>query len=247
MKHERLSHRNLTPSGPEPESQSQSQTKPRRRMPPKFILAEAREGDCEAIAKIEFEACSEDPGFSTIFPRGATPAVLEDYARRFRHDLANDPTCHISVIRDVDSGELVSFATWHFFPERRRVAIDQELLQDDFHLPEDANREVGNRLIRNGLRRRHEMMGFQPYAYLAATGTSRPWRKQGAASMLLQHGLLIADRDRLPSYVEATPSATTLYRRFGFADVGKIRLDCSPWKEGIFFNVCMTRPAAGAA
>ena len=215
-----------------------------RIMPPNFILTEVREYDCEAIAKIEFEACSDDPGFSTIFPKGATPAVLEDYARRFRHDLENDPTCRMYLIRDLDSGEVVSFATWHFFPERRQDEIDEEMLLDDFHLPEDANREAGNQLIRNGLRRRHEIMGYQPYAYLAATGTSLEWRKQGAASMLLQQGLLIADRDGLPSYVEGTPSATKLYRRFGFADVGKIRLDCSPWKEGIFFNVCMRRPAA---
>lgn len=214
-------------------------------MPPNFILTEAREEDCEAIAKIEFEACSHDPGFSTVFSNGATPAVLEDYARRFRNDLKNDPTtCHIYLIRDSDSGDAVSFATWHFFPERQQHEIDEEILLGDFHLPEEANRELGNRLISNGLRKRHEIMGPQPYAFLAATGTTLKWRKQGAASMLLQRGLLVADRHALPSYVEGTPSAANLYRRFGFAEVGKIRLDCSPWKEGDFFNVCMRRPAA---
>jgi GNAT superfamily N-acetyltransferase len=234
VKHERLSH----PSDLHPFRTSS-------KMGSNFILTEARQDDCEAIAEIEFEACSDDPGFSTIFPNGATPVVLKDYARRFRNDLENDPSCHMYLIRDLDSGgAIVSFATWHFFPERQQSEIDEEMLLDDFHLPEDANREAGNRLIRNGLRKRHEIMGPRPYAYLAATGTSSNWRKQGAASMLLQQGLLIADRNGLPSYVEGTPSAMKLYRKFGFADVEHIKLDCSPWKEGEFFNVCMRRPAA---
>lgn len=212
-------------------------------MAPHFTLTEAREDDCEAIAKIEFEACGDDPGFSTIFSRGATPAVLEDYTRGFRIDFKNDPTCHMYIVRDSGSNETVSFATWHFFPARHQDEIDQQILTDKFHLPEDANREAGNQLIRNGLRKRHEIMGTQPYAYLAATGTSLKWRKQGAASMLLEHGLFMADRQAIPSYVEATPVATSLYGKFGFAEVDKLKLEVSPWKEGEFWNVCMVRPA----
>lgn len=207
-----------------------------------FILTEAREEDCEAIANIEFEACSKDPGFSTIFPQGATPAVLEDYTRRFRGDLENDPTCHMYLIRDSYSNAVVSFATWHFFPERHQEEIDEQMLLNEFHLPQDANREAGNQLISNGLRKRHEIMGTKPYAFLAAVGTSLKWRKQGAASMLIEHGLFMSDRQSLPTYVEGTAVAASLYAKFGFAVVDELKLTLSPWKDGDFRNVCMVRP-----
>ena len=208
-----------------------------------FILTEATEADCEVIAKIEFEACADDPGFKTIFHKGATPAVLEDYTRRFQKDLKDDPTCHMYLIREAQSGQIASFATWHFFPERSHEDIDEQLLIDDFQLPEDANREAGNRLIRNGLRKRHELMGTGAYAYLAATGTGLKWRRQGAASLLLEHGLFMADRQGLPSYVEGTPVAKRLYSKFGFVQVDQLKLEISPWKQGDYWNVCMVRPS----
>jgi GNAT superfamily N-acetyltransferase len=212
-------------------------------MSQQFILTEARDDDCSAVAMIEFDACASDPGFSTIFHQGATPTVLEDYTRRFRNDLRDDPTCHLYVVRDSASGEIVSFATWHFFPERTQNEIDEQMLLDDFNLPEDSNREAGNLLIRNGLRKRHDIMGTKAYAYLAATGTALKWRKQGAASLLLQHGLFMADRQGLASYVEGTPVAKALYGKFGFVEVDQLRLELGPWKQGEYWNVCMVRPA----
>lgn len=216
-------------------------------MPHQFILTEATRDDCEAIARIEFEACGEDPGFSTIFHKGATPAVLKDYTQRFEKDLTDDPTCHMYVVREAATKEVVSFATWHFFPQRHQDEIDEQILIDDFHLPRDANHEAGNQLIRNGLRKRHDLMGVLSYAYLAATGTLLRWRRKGAASMLLEHGLFMADRQALPSYVEGTPAAKMLYGKFGFTEVSKLKLEVSPWKEGEFWNVCMIRPARQAS
>lgn len=212
-------------------------------MAQQFILTEATSADCEAIAVIEFSACASDPGFSTIFPHGATPTLLADYVGRFQSDLADDPTCHMYVVRESASSEVVSFATWHFFPDRTQEEIDAQMLLDDFHLPEDANREAGNLLIRNGLRKRHELMGRKAYAYLAATGTALGWRRQGAASLLLTHGLFMADRQGLSTYVEGTLVAKGLYGKFGFVEVDRLKLEVGPWKQGEYWNVCMARPA----
>lgn len=208
-----------------------------------FILTEATVDDCSAIARIEFEACGSDPGFITIFPKGATPTILEDYTRRFKQDIEEDATCHVYVVREAQSGEIASFATWHFFPEKTQDDIDKQMLMDDFHLPEGANIDAGNRLIRNGLRKRHEIMGKGAYAYLAATGTALKWQRQGAASLLIEHGLFMADRQGLTSYVEGTLVAKNLYSKFGFVEVDRLRLDLDPWKQGEYWNVCMVRPA----
>lgn len=226
-----------------------------------FILLPAQPADCEAISFVEFAACAEDPGFSTIFPHGATPETLQNYTQRYQSDLKYDPTCHIMVVKDVETGEVASFATWHFFPEREQDETDNEMLVDDFHLPSDANVEAGNRLIRNGIRKRHEIMGTRSYACrshdhltsllsadaspdLAAIGTSLKYRRQGAASLLLEWGTKVADEYCQPAYVEGTPAGISIYRKYGFEHVDRLRLELSPWMHGDFWNVCMIRPTS---
>lgn len=79
---------------------------------------------------------------------------------------------------------------------------------------------------------------------LSAIGTSTKYQKQGAAAMLLQWGIERIDDHGLPAYLEATPAGLSLYQRFGFREVDRLRLETLPWKEGDFFNICMIRPAS---
>ena len=207
-----------------------------------FILSPAKEGDCENIVRLQFEACTEDPGFSVIFPHGATPDSVAMFTQSNIDDM-QDPTCHIMKVTDEATGDLASFAMWYFIPEKSHDQIEEEMLNEDVQLPSDANLEAGKLLIRNGHRKKHEIMGGRAYAYLAAVGTSKKYRKQGAASLCLEWGTRLADEKGLPGYVEGTPSGIGIYQKYGFEVVDKLRLELSPWNEGDFWNVCMIRPA----
>lgn len=44
-------------------------------------------------------------------------------------------------------------------------------------------------------------------------------RNLGAASALLQWGVDLADHERIPAFLEASPHAYGLYKKFGFEDV----------------------------
>jgi hypothetical protein len=129
-----------------------------------FVLAPASEDDAEAIVRLQFEACAEDPGFAVIFPRGGTPQAIATLAKHSRDDIRDDSTCHVMKVTDKETGELASFASWYFLPERSQDQIDAEVLNDDVHLPRDANREAGAVLVRNGCRKRHEIMRRKAYA-----------------------------------------------------------------------------------
>jgi GNAT superfamily N-acetyltransferase len=65
--------------------------------------------------------------------------------------------------------------------------------------------------------------------YLPLTGVdpvAQGWR---LGSTLLEHGLAICDRDRLPAYLEATsPRNRNLYERHGFKVIGVIQSGSSP-------------------
>lgn len=208
-----------------------------------FILSPAEEVDCEAIVRLQFEACAEDPGFAVIFPHGSTPDSIAMFTQFYVNDVRDDPTCYIMKVTDKETGELASFAAWYFVPEKSHDQIEEEMLDDDVRLPSDANLEAGKLLIRNGHRKKHEILGGRAHAYLAAVGTSKKYRKQGGASLCLGWGTRLADEKALPGYVEGTPSGIGIYRKHGFEVVDRLKLELSPWNEGDFWNVCMIRPA----
>ncbi|KAK7903157.1 hypothetical protein LTR67_001174 [Exophiala xenobiotica] len=213
---------------------------------PAFVLLPASPSDLEAIARVQFEACASDHGFSVIFPKGATLASITHLVHSYENDMENDPTCYIMIVKEAMSGEVASFAIWHFCPPRTQDEIDREMLMDDFPFPGDANKELGKRLIHNSIRKRHEAVAAnigaqRPYAYLAAVGTSPKYQKQGAASQLLNWGVERADDQDLAIYVEASPAALRLYEKHGFREVGRLQLDLAPWKAGDYSNMCMVR------
>lgn len=129
-----------------------------------FVLAPATEEDSEAVVRLQFEACAEDPGFAVIFPRGGTLESITTLAQQNRDAVQNDPTCHIMKVTDRETGELASFAAWYFVPEKSQEEVDAEMLNDHIDLPSDANKEAGAVLVRNGHRKRHEVMGGRAYA-----------------------------------------------------------------------------------
>lgn len=47
--------------------------------------------------------------------------------------------------------------------------------------------------------------------------------------MVLRWGLEQAAKDGLSAYLEAEDNAVALYQKYGFYDVGKQELDCSPF------------------
>ncbi|KAI1630188.1 acyl-CoA N-acyltransferase [Exophiala viscosa] len=216
---------------------------------PVFVVLPASSSDLEAIVRVQFDACANDHGFPVIFPKGPTRASVTHFVRAFEHDMENDPTCQIVIAKHSSSGEVASYAIWNFFPSRTQEEIEEEMLIDEYPLPRDANKQLGNALIHNSIRKRHEVVAANigersPYAYLAAVGTSPKYQNQGAASKLLTWGLERADDRGLATYVEGAPAGFRLYEKFGFKEVAKLRLDLAPWSEGDHFNICMVRKAA---
>jgi hypothetical protein len=145
---------------------------------PAFVLVPASPSDIEEVVRVQFAACAYDVGFSSIFPKGATLTSVTDLVRSYEETMENDPTYYVMVVKDAMSGEIASYAIWHFFPARSQEDIDEEMLHFDFALPKDANREVGRRLVHNSTRKRHEVVATHvgpeiPYACTFSSSLSR--------------------------------------------------------------------------
>ena len=213
---------------------------------PSLALVPASPSDLEALVRLEFEACAEDHGFPYIFPKGPTMNSVTHFVNTYQKDMEEDPTCHFMIVKDAMTGDVASFAIWHFYPPKSQDDFDQESTVSDLPLPSDANRELGERCIRNSIRKRHAVVTStigidKPYAFLAALGTSPKYQRRGAASLLLKWGLERCDDRDLAVYVESAPPALQLYKKYGFEEVSDLKLELAPWREGKFINKCMVR------
>ena len=136
---------------------------------PAFVLVPASPSDLESVARVQFAACWSDHGFPIIFPKGPTLTSITHLVQSYENDMENDPTCHLVVVKDAMSGEIASFAVWHFFPPRSQEEIEQEMLMLEVPMPSDANKDLGSKLVHNSVRKRHEVVATavgpeQPYA-----------------------------------------------------------------------------------
>ena len=74
-------------------------------------------------------------------------------------------------------------------------------------------------------RRRKELMP-QPHWYLMALGTDPAYQRRGFGSQLVRHGLLRADRDGVPVYLEAeTEINAPFYERLGFETLEEMTVE----------------------
>lgn len=126
---------------------------------PLLALVPASPSDLEAIARVHFASWSRSnhPGFNAIFPKGATPDTLQHWITDMDNGF-NDLSKHLMLVKDAEKGSIAAYALWQFCPQRSHDEIEREMLTDHFPLPKDANLEVGNRLIHNGVRKHHEVV-----------------------------------------------------------------------------------------
>lgn len=227
---------------------------------PALVVVPANPDDLEAVARLQFAAWEQDKPFRAIFPKGLTPDTLQHTMVQLENDMDNDLTQHLMLVKDALTNDVVAYAVWHFYPLRGQHEIEREMLTDHFPLPRDANHEVGNRLIHNGVRKHHEMVSkhfghgaphacmlIDPLHYLglirrevlSAIGTSPHRLKQGAASMLVRWGVERADDLHIPCYVESTPAARNVYAKYGFREIDQLKIE-APIDEEIS-HFCMIR------
>ncbi|EXJ77805.1 hypothetical protein A1O3_10034 [Capronia epimyces CBS 606.96] len=208
---------------------------------PAFVVLPATPSDLEAVARLQFDACASDHAFPVLFPRGGTLTSITHFVNSYGNDMENDPSCHIMIVKEALSREVVSFAIWHFYPPRSQDEIEEEMLIHEFPLPSDSNKELGNKLLHASIRKRHEVVATNIGAERPYACTSPQYQRQGAGSLLLDWGLERADDRGLATYVEASPAAVRLYQRHGFKEVDRLALDLLPYKEGDYVNLCMVR------
>lgn len=119
------------------------------------------ESDLPSIVPLGYHAFAANPVFPALFPAGASEAYVEFYTQFYLKDMRTDPTLRFMKCVDTTTNEIISFAEWFILPQRTQEEIEKP---PELDFPSDANVELAERLIGQGIRRRHGVMGTQPYA-----------------------------------------------------------------------------------
>jgi ribosomal protein S18 acetylase RimI-like enzyme len=93
---------------------------------------------------------------------------------------------------------------------------------------------------------KHQVLGDRDDKswYLVYLGTKPSARGKGYAGKLLQHGLALADKDGLPTYLESSAASNIpYYEKFGFEFVKEIRLLRS--EKPLTLSIMTREPGAG--
>ncbi|RAK83128.1 acyl-CoA N-acyltransferase [Aspergillus costaricaensis CBS 115574] len=175
-----------------------------------FHLLPVIEDDISSMVELWYDAFG-DPINRRLYPDTlGGRAWLEDYHRA---SLQSPDQHYLKVVTDStgSTSPLVAFVKWdfnttspgHHFPPRH-VDFDQVFCDTFFGGLDQARRTI---------------MGSRPHYYLDALITHPDYRRQGAASMLIQWGCDRADQDGIPSWVDSSQEGVWIYQRFGFRDV----------------------------
>ncbi|GKZ73684.1 hypothetical protein AnigIFM50267_010617 [Aspergillus niger] len=174
-----------------------------------FQVLPVTEADLPTMVELWYDAFG-DPINRRLYPDTPGARVwLEDY---YRASLQSPDQHYLKIVTDTaPTSPLVAFVKWdfntttpgHHFPPRH-VDFDQAFCDTFFGGLDQARRTI---------------MGERPHYYLDALITHPDYRRQGAASMLIQWGCDRADQDGIPIWVDSSQEGAQIYQRFGFRDV----------------------------
>lgn len=221
-----------------------------------FTIRAATPADAEVMSDVFFDAFRDDEIARRVFPAASRRARAE-MRRSFADDVAN-PECHKFVAVDRASGDVVAVTTWtppgaawdrHPPPEGEKEEEEEE--EGEAH-EKDADDAVDGEPLRDPVlakeffemmdRKHGEHMGKRPHWTLGFLAVRRAWQGRGLTRPLVAWGLDRADRDGVEAYVQASPVAVPVYRRFGWDEVDRYVFSTIDYSE--IFLIRKPRPLA---
>lgn len=175
-------------------------------------------GDADRVAALLARAFQDDPVSVWIWP---DPRVRQ---RAMAESVGAYGGRALALGTGFVAGDFAAVALWLPPGETLDAPEFEELLARTVAGPESsAYLEQAERLARN---RPHG-----PHWYLPLIGVDPAHQGGGHGTALLRHGLALADRDRLPVYLESSsPANLGLYRRHGFDVLEEVRVGYAPPK-----------------
>ncbi|KAF1957467.1 acyl-CoA N-acyltransferase [Byssothecium circinans] len=199
-----------------------------------FHIEEATDADITAAMQAEAAAygANKDAAGAILFPGPSSPDRLELKIQQIIDMRKNDPTTTFLKAVEDETGDLMAFAKWNFYPteEIAKNAPGRPIPNGPGCNPEACKAFFGGLV-----QKKAELIGNKPHVYLHMLHTHPKYQKRGAASALIKWGMQKADELGLAVYLESSLQAHTFYHHHGFKDAGRLVVDLQPFggEEGM--------------
>jgi GNAT superfamily N-acetyltransferase len=140
-----------------------------------------------------------------------------------RCESLQDPSIHYIKIGLHSTSEIIASAKWHVqLGPQFGLSGNSEFGSQEL-LPEECTQSMFE-FLETVHHNRQACLGNRPHVRLANLSTCPLHRRRGAASMLIQWGLDLADKQGIEAYTEAHDESRTLYEKFGFESVAEFEV-----------------------
>ncbi|KAE8349876.1 acyl-CoA N-acyltransferase [Aspergillus coremiiformis] len=174
--------------------------------PSTLRLEEITLDDIPQMTEVWFRAFGT-PHNLILFPD--TPGVRAWWDETNRHDLLNRP--YQKFIKVVDSAKpscIVAYGKWDLEPDQCGERYPP------WH--EESNSEICSEFFGGIENQRRNVMQGRRHYYFDMLATNPDHQRRGAASLLVQWGCDLADRNGAAIYIASSQEGLGLYRKFGF-------------------------------
>lgn len=200
-----------------------------------FRVEEAREEDIPDIMSILVPSFSHIPMEKLLgnvdTPEGRRACGQRHVQAWHEHGAEFVMPCAIKCIHtDPGTGKetLVGFAEWFIYDKPRTAEqyTKQALLLSASWVPtENGEQARAKQWLQPLIEKRMQWMGGRRFAVLMYMCVDKQWRRKGASTMCVQWGLDRCREMNLPAYLEASADGEPVYKRLGFGEVEKVKID----------------------
>ncbi|KAK8038681.1 hypothetical protein PG993_007092 [Apiospora rasikravindrae] len=207
-----------------------------------FHMREATADDIPSLCDVFFDAFSEDPISSRIFPRSSALAqaeILDTFT-----DSVSEPDVRVFVVTEepessssssstttTDKDAILGYVEW-VAPRSEPYSPPPPAPDTDGHKAQ----ALAQQFFEVMERKQREHMGRTPHWHLAFIGVRQRAQGRGVARQLIQWGLERADEDGVEAYVQSSPMAAARYRRYGFEDIDTHHFDLAGDYHEVFLK-----------
>lgn len=193
--------------------------------PPKFTVSVVTsEDDFPGIVKVEKAAFAESQFLALMWPPSPlAPANVAQTVHNHRKAWATDPNAKY-LKAALDDGTIIGMAKWYFFLDPENQADPWKI---DF--PPGANEALYHEFFDALNKAREERFKGKRHILMAILAIHPDYQRMGVGHELLRWGLDLADKEQVPTWIDASPAGYGLYKKFGWEEVSWVKIDPVPW------------------